>query len=740
MLGQSTGMAIQSMNRSHMEDGGTTSPYQWVSHTWQPQVITTFGEHKVKDLLRPPKDADMLRAGGHLKEYTPPSERAMSTERPVMQMGGDLTIDNRGDIEFMGYNPETAKTGASGFIGISRGPSHDNGGFNIKYAGNHVEIEGGETIMEKKDGGPVGDTSLNVLGNLKTGILGEAMLQGVNEKTVAKLLKGRKIKDVKYKHLGNDIAKKTKSLNKQGDKYSELASSIENSSIFDKLALNSAQAGLMGINMQYKDLNTLQNNLMMGQAAVNDTAEEMGLVADDLAKGKVKVDKKAMKEAAKFGKMISAQTGIRTNQRKRAELRISKEDADSSTKKLEKLKALRTVPSGQQKGEVFYGKVTQADFEDMMARNPWYDWENFDPSNPDDVEDFQMAFNREAEKLGVSTRLRVDGALGEQTVSAESLYGEQKPVSTIPVGNLNINELKKLDTTGQASVSTTPTFSVTPYKKDPLLDLVGQVLPYLRTPDQEELDPRQLTGEMYALSTNELEPVQAQTIQPQLSVPYDISLQDILNENEATFRSQQRLMGYNPAAQSQLNAQKYAANQKVLAEQFRLNQAMKDQVYRENRNLLNQFGLKNLEILDRQYVRQAEAKSKTKAVTQAALNSIGDKFMRNQLENRTLAVMENMFNYRYDPMFRTVNTNAPFQPQIPTVYVGNNAQATVPQGTVPAAAPSASQVQPLIPINFEQRPYTMEELSGGIYSGKTGVKVDKKKSLNSSVLKAFKNL
>jgi hypothetical protein len=199
-------------------------------------------------------------------------------------------------------------------------------------------------------------------------------------------------------------------------------------------------------------------------------------------------------------------------------------------------------------------------------------------------------------------------------------------------------------------------------------------------------------------------------------------------------------MGYNPAAQSQLNAQKYAANQKVLAEQFRLNQAMKDQVYRENRNLLNQFGLKNLEILDRQYVRQAEAKSKTKAVTQAALNSIGDKFMRNQLENRTLAVMENMFNYRYDPMFRTVNTNAPFQPQIPTVYVGNNAQATVPQGTVPAAAPSASQVQPLIPINFEQRPYTMEELSGGIYSGKTGVKVDKKKSLNSSVLKAFKNL
>ncbi len=81
----------QAQYTSFMKDGGmTTSPYEWVSHTWQPQVITTFGEHKVKDLLKPPADADMLRAGGHLKAYTPPSAAAMSTERPMMQMGGEL--------------------------------------------------------------------------------------------------------------------------------------------------------------------------------------------------------------------------------------------------------------------------------------------------------------------------------------------------------------------------------------------------------------------------------------------------------------------------------------------------------------------------------------------------------------------------------------------------------------------------------------------------------------------------
>ena len=70
-------------------------------------------------------------------------------------------------------------------------------------------------------------------------------------------------------------------------------------------------------------------------------------------------------------------------------------------------------------------------------------------------------------------------------------------------------------------------------------------------------------------------------IVPQLRNPYDISLQDILNENQADYRSQQRMIGNNPAAQSMLNAQKYAANQKVLGEQFRLNQANKDPVYRD---------------------------------------------------------------------------------------------------------------------------------------------------------------
>ncbi|HPR92161.1 MAG TPA: hypothetical protein PLR64_02835 [Candidatus Dojkabacteria bacterium] len=64
-------------------------------------------------------------------------------------------------------------------------------------------------------------------------------------------------------------------------------------------------------------------------------------------------------------------------------------------------------------------------------------------------------------------------------------------------------------------------------------------------------------------------------------------------------------------------------------------------------------------ILDKQYERQETAKSKTKANIQSALNSISSKYLQNQLENRTLATYENLYNYRFDPKFRAWNYNPP---------------------------------------------------------------------------------
>jgi hypothetical protein len=119
------------------------------------------------------------------------------------------------------------------------------------------------------------------------------------------------------------------------------------------------------------------------------------------------------------------------------------------------------------------------------------------------------------------------------------------------------------------------------------------------------------------------------------------------------------MAGTNPAAQAMISAQAAAAKNKVLGEQLRTNQVMQAEARKRNLDVLNKSTLENLGIFDRQYGRQEEAKSKTKAQAQAALSSIADKIAKNKLENRTLGVYENMYNYRFGPKGRAYNVNAP---------------------------------------------------------------------------------
>jgi hypothetical protein len=201
---------------------------------------------------------------------------------------------------------------------------------------------------------------------------------------------------------------------------------------------------------------------------------------------------------------------------------------------------------------------------------------------------------------------------------------------------------------------------------------LSNVAPFLRPTNQQELDPAQLAGEMFALANNEVEPVYAQTYQPMLTQTSNISYQDQLNEITAQSRAAERLMQGNPAAQSNLFAQAAEAKNKVLGEQFRANQAEQMRVLETNRQALNDAQLKNLAIFDTQYQRQSQARSNTKAQTMAALNSISDKLAKNKLENRTLGVYENMYNYRFGPQGQAYNVNAPQNFNIPNVGIGTS--------------------------------------------------------------------
>lgn len=646
IMGSQFGTGIQGMYSANMKDGGEVSDYQWVSHTWQPQVITHFGEHRVSDLLRPPHDADMLRTGGSIRQnYISPEEEMLTN----MALGGQIETTWGGHAEPISYNPHMPATGQTiEFYGHTHDQKDKKGrtGIGVKY-GDHdsytnyaeygtqadadVEVERGEPAVELP--GADGENNMVVYGNLK---IPNQFLHEIGDP---------KAKGKKFKTYVKDLAKKEQRQNKIIDSSSEKLDELNPTSPFDLLKFNSLAANIQGANMKLKQYAEFKTNAAAVQNAINDTAEQLGLDADSLAKGKVAM--------AKRGANVSkAQDG----------------------KKLSKLEALPTVPKGQKKKGNFWGNVTQEEFEAMKARNPWYDWENFNPGRVGDTKKFQKEFNKRAKEIGSSAHLREDDAFGEQTASAKGLYDGDVPsgrMQRIDLGRAyqGFPELKPVvpKTTGPATNILKPV--TPPAKKDNsalINNLLGQAMQYLRPSDVEELDPNQLMGELYALSQNQVEPVWAQKATPRLTTPYDISLQDILNENRATLRRQQQMIGYNPAAQSALAAGEYEANQKVLAEQFRMNQAERNRVYEQNRNILNQYDMANLGLLGQQADKQAQALSKTKATTQEALSSISSKIAQNKLENRTLATYENLYNYRFDPRFRAQSFQTA-QFNIPTV-------------------------------------------------------------------------
>jgi hypothetical protein len=512
---------LQQQNYSYMRDGGMANP----------QIINQFGDYRMNQLLQPDPTMDTLRAGGHLNSYTPPSERAMYTGREQFAMGGDLETHWGGYAEPMSYNPYLPEGGETVMF---RGKSHDESdgkgrtGIGITYGDSPVEVERGEPAVQLRNGSD-GDNSLTVYGNLKIPKMG------------AEMIGSPKATGKKFKNYVADLSKTEQKQNKLIDKAVTELDNLNVTSPYDLLKFESYKANMLGANQKLKNIADEKIKLANLQSAINDTAEEYNLVADDLAKGKVKQAKKG--------------TSIKKAQNGDVEL---PEVSVTSSKlgPLQKIQQMRDFKLGQ---------------SNLPQIEPFY--------TPEEKGEFDW------------------------------------------------------------------------------MNIVNQVLPYVRPTDAETLDPRQLSGEMLALATNQVEPVQMQNIQPQLTTPFDISLQENINQNQADYRAAQRMIGYNPAALAALNAQKYAANQKVLGEQFRLNQGMKNQVYADNRNLLNQANLQNLQGMDQQYVRQQEALSNTKATAQAALNSISAKYLQNQAENRTLQTYENMYNYRFDPRFRATNMN-----------------------------------------------------------------------------------
>ena len=666
---------------AYMKDGG------WVSHDWQPQVIAKFGDYDVKDLLKPPHDADMLRSGGHLAQvgYTAPSEEALYTGRPnmpnaqngvQMAMGGDLEIGEGGRLETLSYNPNLP----GGEIGMFRGASHDNGGIKTKYGENEVEVEGNEPVVKLKDGGS--SENLVVFGNIKI------------NKEIADLMGDPKAKGKKFKTYITDVAKNDAKQLKRRNKGLELIENANENSAFDHLTLNTGKVILDGTNAWQKINADKIKEAGIVQDSIHQTANELGVKSDKLAEGKLEKETDPSMMGKNGKKMKKAQIGT-----KRPPLLGA-----------ENFQFTSFLPPVGQELIIPYSLEANEKFKGLDA------------------------ITLKAIKKGILPGRGMPGSLDVgntlEDVVISNTKKEEEPVEwpDLP-GPFTKDEPKKgFDWKGLG------------------LAALSNLAPFLRPSNANEpLPPDQLYPEYFALAMNQVDPVQAQKFQPMLDTPYDISLNDQLNAIDSQSRAAIRAAGQNPAAQAMIMSQSLEAKNKLLGDVNRMNQANKMQVYDKNRATLNDAQLKNLAILDQQYTRQSQAKSNTKAQTLAALSSIAAKTAQQRAVNRKLAVMENMYNFRVTPSGRAINVNAPAQFDLSGAGSrrGGLSGAGLPANkrfTIDSVTGEPVGIRTLTKDEMASGSPSMSEIDNYLDNQKKGGKTPKTKARNSSIVKALKSL
>jgi hypothetical protein len=319
--------------------------------------------------------------------------------------------------------------------------------------------------------------------------------------------------------------------------------------------------------------------------------------------------------------------------------------------------AMDKIPAQKlDKNTGFAGGVTKEKFEEFKKKFSDYPGiDKLDPKDPISLHDFKTWANTKAKEMGSTARI-MDDPKTTNNPQGLPIFGDQ-------FLSFNIDQSKKSTTDEDEEVLTaildeTPAVTTKEEKaKFPWLPLLNQAINYLRPSDQEELDMAQLYPEMYAMASNQLEPVPAQSYQPELIVPYDISLQAQRNAVISGQRALEKQLGYNPAAQANVAPAAYNAINEINEKEFIANQGLKNQVYTGNVNTMNDAKKINLALFADQWAKQSQARSNTKATTQAALNSIADKYAKHKLENRKLSIYENMYNYRFGKSGRAQNYN-----------------------------------------------------------------------------------
>jgi hypothetical protein len=767
-MGDIMGVQMGQQNRSQF-GLGTAEHGGWVSHDWQPQVITHFGENSMKNLLREDETMDTLRTGGHIRQNNmyPQDKYALGGQLKTTWGGhaepiSDNPYDESETVMFRGNSHDTSDGNGHTGIGVKYGEGeHDSytdyAEYGTEQADADVEVQGNEPAIEMMDP-DTGEKNLVVAGGIKTSK--EAALNAGNIKFAGK----------KYQTNIADIAKNDAKLNKKKDKLAKEIDEHDDNTPFGQLALLTKGLSLKGIDEQQLINSAQKTKLLDWQNTINEAADNLselhGKKVDPnfLEKGKIKFEKESGQ--AKYGKAIEkAQNGTPI----RGQRRMSGNDTevyDDATKSWisDADYMAKYNPDGTPKS-TSPQSTTKADIPELSEKDYKYLTDLYEKAKAAKkgpaVVKFQKEYHRIAPELAKqiildNPEITAKGKdLGYKNMSSlrkeksrdkilqtneDKFFGDRTkqyfsklkatPKTTTPqtttLPDMTVTATRKKPT---SSTTTGSTKTIFPYKRNQFMDVINQVLPYLRPSDAEALDPYQVMGELSVMG-DQPEGVQARLIQPELDVPYNISYQDQLDEITAQSRAAERMARNNPAAAAAILGQAARMKSGVKAEEFRANQAQRMGVYDRNRAIVNQTKLQNLGIADQQYVRQEQAKANTKATKLAALQSMSSKYLQNELANRKLKTAENLYNYRFDPNFRAINMN-------PLAQFNYSGSGKTTGGGYGLPSNKRFTIDPVTGEIAGIRTLSKEEIDE---TGKYGKSVKKKINLNSSVVKALKNI
>lgn len=524
------------------------------------------------------------------------------------------------------------------------GKPHSEGGVNISYFGNQVEAEVGETLSRNQNGDMI------VFGNMQ--------IPSTN---------------TKFKNAVKEIGKEEFKAEKQSIKANDLVALNDPYNRYERLGFNTGMVLESAANMRKEEAKNQKEQLGTLQEMMLQTAERLNIDPKDLNKalnGKRVPMNPKVKEIAREGKTLAERNNnpgnLRFNNQKGA-VKGDKGFAKFNSYE-EGLAALMNDLKAKQTGKTRTGLNPNSTLQDLI---------NVYAPAADNNNPTQYA-GTVAQRLGIPVntpigQIQTDRLAQEITRFEDTAYADKMgvpqstpqstspPVTPYTPQTIDIRRrdyIEPLDTnTGvfvqpnlQADYFNPETGG---FQADPPEYMTREIpnrpintnraAPSPRTP----LNPLDFIGEAAAIFDRP-DYVQLQQYNPQLLQPYQISLQDQINQNQSSFNALRQQFTNNPQALATLAGQNYAANQQVLGNQFRTNQQIANQIGNQNVQTLNDAQLRNIQLADTQYVRQEQGRANTEQNRLNALNSFSDKVNANNRFNNNRNLLENMFNYRPD--------------------------------------------------------------------------------------------